>query len=98
MVSLIFSGYHEVSASDNSDKGYLFTRGVDTTSYAHELALSVIFESGLQYFADRPSSYYEQSNAVRQFLKRFPASWDETKLIDGHPGEIDPIRNNLLKI
>ena len=58
------------------------------TSYAHELALAVVFESGLQHFADRPSAYYEQSDAVQQLLKRFPTSWDETKLIDGYPGEM----------
>ncbi len=27
------------------------------TSYGHELALAVVFESGLQHFADRPSAY-----------------------------------------
>ncbi|MGY0034709.1 glycoside hydrolase family 97 catalytic domain-containing protein [Pedobacter sp. NJ-S-72] len=27
------------------------------TSYAHELALSIVFESGLQHFADRPLAY-----------------------------------------
>lgn len=58
------------------------------TSHAHELALAVVFESGLQHFADRPSSYYEQSDVVQCFLKDFPTSWDETKLIGGYPGEM----------
>jgi hypothetical protein len=58
------------------------------TSFAHELALAVVFESGLQHFADRPSAYYGLSNAPREFLKNFPTTWDETKLIDGYPGEM----------
>jgi len=58
------------------------------TSFAHELGLAVVFESGLQHFADRPSAYYELSEEPRKFLKSFPTSWDETKLINGYPGEM----------
>lgn len=57
------------------------------TSYGHELALSVVFESGLQHFADRPSAYLTLPNEPKEFLKNFPSSWDDTKLIDGYPGE-----------
>ena len=56
------------------------------TSFAHELALA--FESGLQHFADRPSAYYDLSDQSREFLKGFPTAWDETKLINGYPGEM----------
>lgn len=58
------------------------------TSFAHELALAVAFESGLQHFADRPSAYYDLPEAPREFLKNFPTTWDETKLINGYPGEM----------
>lgn len=57
------------------------------TTYGHELALSVVFESGLQHFADRPSAYYNLPKVPKEFLKSFPSAWDETKLIDGYPGE-----------
>jgi len=57
------------------------------TSYGHELALSVVFESGLQHFADRPSAYNELPSEPKEFLKHIPVSWDETKLLDGYPGE-----------
>jgi hypothetical protein len=57
------------------------------TSYAHELALSVVFESGFQHFADRPSAYGSLPAAPKDFLKHVPVSWDDTKLIDGYPGE-----------
>jgi hypothetical protein len=57
------------------------------TSYGHELALSVVFESGLQHFADRPSAYESLPAEPKNFLKQVPAAWDDTKLIDGNPGE-----------
>jgi hypothetical protein len=57
------------------------------TSYAHELALSVVFESGFQHFADRPEAYYNLPEEPKEFLKKVPVSWDTTKLIDGYPGE-----------
>lgn len=58
-----------------------------TTSYGHELALSVVFESGFQHFADSPLSYYSLPAPPKEFLKQVPASWDDTKLLDGYPGE-----------
>jgi hypothetical protein len=57
------------------------------TSYGHELALSVIFESGLQHLADRPEGYYALPDAAKTFLKEVPNSWDNTKLLDGYPGQ-----------
>jgi len=57
------------------------------TTYGHELALSVVFESGLQHFADRPSAYESLPPEPKNFLKHVPTSWDDTKLIDGYPGE-----------
>lgn len=57
------------------------------TSYGHELALSVVFESGLQHFADRPSAYEALPPEPKEFLKQIPVAWDDTKLIDGYPGE-----------
>lgn len=57
------------------------------TSHGHELALSVVFESAFQHFADRPSGYRNLPEAPRQFLKTVPVAWDDTKLIDGYPGE-----------
>lgn len=56
------------------------------TSYGHELALSVVFESGFQHFADRPEGYYALPDAPKQFLRDVPSSWDDTKFIDGYPG------------
>ena len=57
------------------------------TSHAHELALTVLFESGLQHLADRPQSFLAQPQEVQQFLSELPAAWDETRLVAGEPGE-----------
>jgi len=58
-----------------------------TTTYAHELALSVVFESGLQHFADKPTVFYALPAAAKKFLMEVPAAWDDTKLIHGYPGK-----------
>ena len=57
------------------------------TSHAHELALTVLFESGLQHLADRPESFLAQPKAVQDFLSQLPAAWDETRFVSGYPGE-----------
>ena len=57
------------------------------TSHAHELALTVLFESGLQHLADRPESFLAQPQEVQDFLSELPAAWDDTRLVTGAPGE-----------
>ena len=57
------------------------------TSHAHELALTVLFESGLQHLADRPESFLAQPQAVQDFLSNLPAAWDDTRFVSGYPGE-----------
>ncbi len=57
------------------------------TSFAHELALSVVFESGIQHMADRPEGYYQLPDAPKSFLKKVPSTWDDTRLLDGYPGK-----------
>ena len=57
------------------------------TTHAHELALTVLFESGLQHLADRPESFLAQPDEVKQFLSELPAAWDETRFVSGYPGK-----------
>ena len=57
------------------------------TTHAHELALTALYESGLQHLADRPESFLAQPQAVQDFLSRLPAAWDETRFVSGYPGE-----------
>ena len=57
------------------------------TSHAHELALTVLYESGLQHLADRPESFLAQPTEVQQFLSHLPNVWDDTRYVAGYPGE-----------
>jgi len=75
-----------VGAMDYTPVTFTNSQFPHITSYGHELALSVVFESGFQHMADRPSGYYELSDAARTFLKEVPNTWDNTKLLDGFPG------------
>jgi alpha-glucosidase len=55
------------------------------TSFAHELALSVVYASGLQHFADSPEAYAAQPLA-EAWLRDVPVAWDDTRLLAGRPG------------
>jgi len=56
------------------------------TSDAHELAMSVVFESGIQHYADSAAAYRALPEAPRTFLRQVPAAWDETRALSGEPG------------
>jgi alpha-glucosidase len=59
--------------------------------YAHSLALSVVFESGIQHFADRADSnadtgyraVFDAYPYVGDFMSTVPVAWDDTILVDG---------------
>jgi hypothetical protein len=57
------------------------------TTFGHELALSVVFESGIQHFASDCNSYLSLPDTPKNFLKTVPAAWDETILLAGYPGK-----------
>ena len=57
------------------------------TTHAHELALTVLFESALQHLADRPESLLSQPQEVQAFFGMLPSVWDETRYVSGYPGE-----------
>jgi alpha-glucosidase len=75
-----------IGAMDYTPVTFTNSQYPHVTSFGHELALSVLFESGLQHLADRPAGYYQLPDAVRTFLKTVPNAWDDTKLLDGYPG------------
>lgn len=57
------------------------------TTSAFELALSVLFTSGIQHYAEIPEGMAKAPNYVKAFLKRVPSVWNDTKFIDGYPGK-----------
>jgi alpha-glucosidase len=52
---------------------------------AHQLALFVVIESPLQMVSDHPGAYAGQRDF--EFIRAVPASWDETRVLNGRPGE-----------
>lgn len=56
------------------------------TTRAQQLAMFVVFESPLQVPCDAPYNY-RISSAGLDLLKVIPATWDDTKVLDGFPGE-----------
>jgi hypothetical protein len=57
------------------------------TTGAFELALPVIFQSGVQHLAESPDGMATVPDYVKSFLQSFPSGWEDTKLIDGYPGK-----------
>jgi hypothetical protein len=58
-----------------------------TTTNAHELAESVVFTTGIQHFADSVQSYQALPVEPKDFLRRVPSAWDETRALSGEPGK-----------
>ncbi len=57
------------------------------TTVGHELALSVVFESGVSHFADQMNSYKALPAGPKKFLMNVPVAWDETQYLTGLPGK-----------
>lgn len=57
-----------------------------TTSNAHELALVVVFECAVPQWWDHPDNY-RKIPAAMEMLKKCPVVWDETRFLDGYPGD-----------
>lgn len=76
-----------VGPMDYTPCGFTDDRYPHLTTNAHELALAVVFESGLLHFADRVNAYRELPDAPKAFLRDVPVAWDETRYIAGAPGE-----------
>lgn len=57
------------------------------TTPAFELALPVLFVSGIQHYAEIPAGLAKQPPYVKEFLKQIPAMWDDTRFLAGYPGK-----------
>jgi hypothetical protein len=75
--------YTPVTFSNKIRQG---TEAFQRTTYAHQLALSVVFQSGIQNFADNCKSYEALPEMPLEFLKKVPVAWDETRFVAGYPG------------
>jgi hypothetical protein len=62
-------------------------KGVRRTTVPFELALAVLFTSGIQHYPEIPEGLAKMPDYVREFLRRVPSVWDDTKFLDGDPGK-----------
>jgi alpha-glucosidase len=58
------------------------------TSTGFELALSVVFLSGIQHLAESPEGMTHVPPFAKSFLQQLPTHWDEVRFIDGFPGKL----------
>ena len=57
------------------------------TTHAHQLALAAIYYSPIQtlYWYDKPA--FSENEPELEFWDKIPVTWDETKVLQGRPGE-----------
>lgn len=56
---------------------------------AHQLAMYAVYQAAVQMVADSPQSYENQPEFA--FIRNVPATWDETRVLGGRPGEFATI-------
>ncbi len=76
-----------VGPMDYTPVGFSDNRYPHRTTWAHELALSVLFETGLLHFTDKAEAYLTLPEAPKQFLKNVPVTWEDTRFVAGYPGQ-----------
>lgn len=57
------------------------------STYAFELALPVVIESGVMHHMDTPERTLGLPSFAVDFLKKVPVTWDDTRYIAGYPGK-----------
>jgi len=75
-------------AFDNATEASFVARNASPMAMgtrAQQLALYVIFENPVPMVSDSPQNYKGQ--AAFQFIKDVPTTWDETRVLNGAPGE-----------
>jgi alpha-glucosidase len=52
---------------------------------AHQLAMYAVYQAAIQMVADWPKVY--EGQPAFEFIRNTPATWDETRVLNGRPGE-----------
>ena len=60
---------------------------VRRTTDVFQIATCVLFQNPIQNFALAPNNLEDAPKACLDFLREVPTTWDETRFIDGRPGE-----------
>ena len=57
------------------------------TTDVFQLATTVLFQNPVQNFALAPNNLNDVPAVCMDFMKQVPATWDETRFVDGYPGK-----------
>ena len=74
-----------IGPTDYTPVGFTNFKMPHITSSAHELALSLTFNSGIVHFADKVSAFRALPEYVKAFLKALPVTLDEIRFVTGEP-------------
>jgi hypothetical protein len=61
------------------------------TTNGFQLALPIIFLSGIQHIVETPTGMATVPYFVKDFMSTIPSRWDDVKFIDGYPGKLTVI-------
>jgi alpha-glucosidase len=76
-----------VGSSDFTPATFSNQRFPRKTTAAHEMALTIVYETGLLHLADTPESYFSLPEEAVAFFRKVPVTWDETRLLTAMPGD-----------
>lgn len=76
-----------IGSMDYTPVAYSQQRIKRHTSNAHETALAVVFESGIQHISDSAQRLRRLPKPYLNFFSKLPVSWDDTRFIAGYPGK-----------
>ena len=74
-----------ISAQPEDNK-YTRANAMGSGTRAYQMALYVVFKSGLQMLADNPVYYYRENDCT-EFITDIPVTWDETRILSAKIGE-----------
>ena len=75
-----------VGPCDYTPGGFSNSTYPHLTSYAFELALPIVIESGIMHYTDTPQKTRNLPDHVQEFLRDIPVCWEETRYLAGYPG------------
>ena len=85
--TIIPFGRNAVGPVDYTPTSFTHHKYPRLTTVAHELALSVLFQSGIVHIADNVKGIENAPEYVQEFLSELPASWNDIKYLGGTPGK-----------
>ena len=65
---------------------YIYPSGGSDTTMAHQMALSIIYESGMTCFASTVDEFRALKDEVKKYYYAYPTTWNDSRFISGTVG------------